>query len=86
MSKKNNAIDSGYPYKSVRVGRLDTLAGVRNELAKLYRVARQRLGEDVDVQSAAKLAYLLNCIGRSLEGYELEKRIEELELRLKTGQ
>ncbi len=72
------------PAKSpaVRVGRLDTIADVRRELARLYRVARHTAGGKLDAVTASKLAYLLNCIGRSLEGSDLERRIAMLETRL----
>lgn len=58
---------------------MDTIEGVRNEIARLYRATRKSIGDDLDAQSAEKLAYLLNCIARSIEGAELEKRIETLE-------
>jgi hypothetical protein len=65
----------------VRVGKLDTIAAVRKELRRLYRAARRAAGPDSDALAASKLAYLLNSIGRSLEGAELGKRIERLEKR-----
>ena len=64
---------------SIRVGKLDTLAGLRTEMARLYRAARKTIGTEVDPQSAAKLAFILNCISRSIEGVALEERIEKLE-------
>lgn len=70
--------------QAARVGKLDTLAGVRNEMARLYRVARKNAGKAVDAPTAAKLAYLLNCIGRSLEATELEKRIAAIEEHLRS--
>jgi hypothetical protein len=63
----------------VRVGKLNSLEDIRNELARLYRAARKAAGPLPDAATAAKLAYLLNTIGRSLEGAELEKRIDQLE-------
>lgn len=63
----------------VRIGRLDTLASVRRELGRLYRVARKNAGGNVDAATAAKLGYLLNCIGRSLEASEIVRRLEALE-------
>lgn len=58
--------------------RLDTLADVRREMAKLYRMAR---AETLDVQDAARLANILMLIGRLIEGGEFEKRLEALEAR-----
>ncbi|MFC0219035.1 hypothetical protein ACFFJ7_11590 [Pseudochelatococcus lubricantis] len=56
--------------------KLDTLADVRREMAKLYRMAR---AETLDVQDAARLANILMLIGRLIEGGEFEKRLEALE-------
>lgn len=70
------------PDKPVRVGKLDTLADLRKELGRLYRVARQKEGRDVDAATAWKLAQVLNAIGRLLVDGELEKRIFDLEQRL----
>jgi hypothetical protein len=69
----------------IRVGKLNTLEDVRNELARLYRAARKAAGPLPDAATAARLGYLLSTIGRSLEGVELEKRIEELEKKLSYG-
>lgn len=63
----------------VRVGPLETAADVRRELGRLYRAARQCSGPAPDAATAAKLGYLLQVIGRSIEGCELERRIIELE-------
>jgi len=63
----------------VRIGRLDTIKEIRNELARLYRSARKAAGTKPDAATASKLAYLLNHIAKSIEGTELEKRISELE-------
>ncbi|MBB4020029.1 hypothetical protein GGR16_005091 [Chelatococcus caeni] len=59
--------------------KLDTIADVRREMAKLYRMARS---ETLDVQDAARLANILMLIGRLIEGGELEKRLEALEGRI----
>ncbi len=71
--------------RSVRVGPLNSISDVRDELARLYRAARKHAGDDLDAGVATKLAYLLQCIGRSLEGSELEKRIQELERQIEDG-
>jgi hypothetical protein len=71
--------------KSIRVGPLTSIPDVRDELARLYRAARKHAGNDLDAGVATKLAYLLQCIGRSLEGSELEKRIQELERQIEDG-
>lgn len=78
--KPSNGAGSGDT--SPRVGKLDTLEGVRNELGRLYRAARRRSGAEPDAATAAKLAYLLVQVGRTIEGTELERRLAELEQRL----
>jgi hypothetical protein len=60
------------------VGRLNTIEGVRRELARLYIEARR--GE-LRVGEASKLGNLLFLIGRLLEGIELETRVQALEAR-----
>jgi hypothetical protein len=70
----------------VRVGKLNTLGDVRRELGRLYRAARRTSGPELDAVTASKLAYLLNSVGRSLEAYELEKRIAALEACLEVKQ
>jgi hypothetical protein len=56
--------------------RLENLAGVRRELARLYREAR---AGRLDVADASKLANILQVLGRMIEGAELEGRVEALE-------
>lgn len=56
--------------------KLDTLADVKREMAKVYREARSGL---VDVQDATKLTWCLQAVGKVIEGSDLEKRIEALE-------
>ncbi len=56
--------------------KLDTMQDVRREMAKCYREARTGL---VDVQDGTKLVWMLQAIGKVIEGSDLEKRIEILE-------
>ena len=53
--------------------RLDSMAAVRRELARLYKEAR---AGGLEVAAASKLANVLQILGRMIEGAELEKRIE----------
>ncbi len=65
------------PQKGQRYrAKLDTLADVKREMAKVYREARSGL---VDVQDATKLTWCLQAVGKVIEGSDLEKRIEALE-------
>jgi hypothetical protein len=56
--------------------KLDTMQDVKREMARCYREARTGL---VDVQDGTKLVWMLQAIGKVIEGSDLEKRIEVLE-------
>ncbi|WP_333877695.1 hypothetical protein [Methylobacter sp.] len=56
--------------------KLDTLQDVRREMAKLYRETRSGV---LDVQDATKMTWMLQAVGKVIEGSDLEKRIEILE-------
>lgn len=56
--------------------KLDTLQDVRREMAKVYREARSGVVEVVD---GTKLVWMLQAVGKVIEGSDLEKRIEVLE-------
>lgn len=56
--------------------KLETVANVRRELARIYREARR--GE-LKVDHATRLAYLLDLMARMIERSELEARIAALE-------
>src|SRR5689334_5109480 len=60
-------------------GRLDTMARVRRELARVYREAR---AGGLDVADASKLANILQIMGRMIETSEVEARLAALERRL----
>ena len=56
--------------------KLDTLADVKSEMARVYREARS---QSIDISDASKLTYMLGQIGKVIEGSDLENRIEQLE-------
>lgn len=56
--------------------KLETVAHVRRELARIYREARR---EEIPLKAATSLAYLLEVLSRQIERSDLEKRIEALE-------
>jgi len=56
--------------------KLDTMQDVRREMSKVYREARSGV---VDMQDATKLTWMLQAVGKVIEGSDLEKRIEVLE-------
>ena len=58
------------------VGRLDSVAGVRRELARLYVEARRA---ELDVSDASKLANVLAVLSRILESSVIEERLSALE-------
>ena len=61
-----------------RRARLDTMARVRRELARVYREARAGA---LDVADASKLANILQIMGRMIETSEVEARLDVLERR-----
>ena len=61
-----------------RRARLDTMARVRRELARVYREAR---AGRLDVADASKLANILQVMGRMIETSEVEARLDALERR-----
>src|SRR3954471_7431948 len=61
-----------------RRARLDTMARVRRELARVCREAR---AGGLDVADASKLANILQVMGRMIETSEVETRLDALERR-----
>lgn len=59
-----------------RVKNLNTVDGVRMEMARVYREARY---EDIDVKQAGSLVFILKTISSLIVDIELEKRVETLE-------
>lgn len=64
------------PSRKPNVGRLTTMNGVRQEMARVYREARR--GEK-NTQEAGRLVYILSLIARIIEGSDLEQRVAKLE-------
>jgi len=56
--------------------KLDTMQDVKREMAKVYRESRSEL---LDPAAATKLVWMLQAVGKVIEGSDLEKRIEILE-------
>ena len=67
---------------SPRIGRLNCLAGVRAELARIYRAARYG---DIEWQTATKAAHILQILARLIEGKDIEDRLDILEERHSQG-
>ena len=61
---------------ALRIGKLDTVMNVGNELARLYRHARKGKIETIE---AFRLAGVLNVLRQCLEASAIEQRIAELE-------
>lgn len=74
-----SAASSGDSTREVRVGRLDTVRAVRDEMSKLYRAARRVAGPRPTPAEATRLGWLLNAIGQSILANDLQARIEALE-------
>jgi hypothetical protein len=60
----------------LRIGKLDTVMNVGNELARLYRHARKGKIETIE---AFRLSGVLNALRQCLEASAIEQRIAELE-------
>lgn len=73
-SEHDETDDTPHPLK-VRV-KLNTVADVQRELAKLYRLARSK---NMDTSEASKLANILVMIARIMETSDLEARLAALE-------
>jgi hypothetical protein len=72
----NDAGETPSPPKAKYVGPLNSVAGVRRELVRVYTEARR---DELDVSDASKLANILFQIGRLIEGVDLETRLARLE-------
>ena len=62
--------------QALRIGKLDTVMNVGNQLARLYRHARRGKIETIE---AFRLAGVLNALRQCLEASAIEQRIAELE-------
>lgn len=58
--------------------KLDTLADVKREMSRVYRESRSQL---IDPVEATKFVWMLQSVGKVIEGSDLEKRIDALENR-----
>lgn len=56
--------------------KLDTMADVKAEMAKVYRESRS---EVVDPATGTKLIWMLQSVAKVIEGSDLEKRLDALE-------
>ena len=63
-------------HKEPRIGPLDTIGGVCCEMARVYREARR---DEIEVEKASKLVYMLSQMRAGLELVSLEDRIAALE-------
>ena len=62
---------------------LNTLGGVRREMARIYREAE---AGKRDTAEATKLVYILGQIGKALELAEIEARLKTLEVKANARQ
>lgn len=70
------------PAPTRRVGRLDHVAGVTRELARLYRDVR---AGRVSSSDGARMGYLLSVIRQTIETGELAARLEAIETEISEG-
>lgn len=78
----NKGNDSQHTPPNVKVRNLDTLAGVRAELTRIYRLTARNVGKEVQPQDATRLASVLATIGTLIKDSDLEKRLQAIESRL----
>src|SRR5262245_23087476 len=69
-------------HRTPRIGKLDSLKGVRHELIRLYRAGRRG---DLDTQHMTRLAFVLQAIAKVLASSEIEERLARLETLLAQG-
>ena len=62
--------------RKVKIGPLITVGGCASEIAKVYRQARR---DELDVEVASKLVYMLAQLRQALEISQLEERLLALE-------
>jgi hypothetical protein len=68
---------SDLPTRSPRYRcKLETMADVKREMAKVYRESRSGV---IDAVVGTKLIWMLQAVGKAIETGDLEKRIELLE-------
>lgn len=82
-SRRGAASGADHSPKEVRVGRLDSLGAIRDELSKVYRATRKVVGARPSPSDATKLGWLLNAIAQTVLSRDLERRIQDLEERQK---
>ena len=74
---KTGDVETLPPTKNKRYRcKLDTMADVKAEMAKVYRESRS---EVLDPVTGTKLIWMLQSVAKVIEGSDLEKRIELLE-------
>jgi hypothetical protein len=56
--------------------KLDTLSDIKREMSKVYRECRTEI---IDAQSASKLVWILQSLGKVIESSDIERRLEALE-------
>ena len=64
-------------HKKPPIGPLDTVGGVVREMARVYRQARR---DEIEVETASKLVYMLSQMRSALEVVMLEARVAALEV------
>ena len=72
------ALVGGGTMRRYRGANLDTISGVRRELARLYREAR---AGRIDPSDATRFAYVLLSIVKVAEAAEFDARLRQLEQR-----
>lgn len=65
--------------RAPRVSRLKSLDDVRSELARVYRLARCAYSDQIPVNDAKGLAYMLQVLSGVVKVADLEQRLDAME-------
>lgn len=63
----------------VSVGRLDSIREIREEMSRVYRIVRRKLGKDISVSDGGKLVYMLQTLASTIANVEFEARLTKIE-------
>jgi hypothetical protein len=74
MSAKGMQLNT--PCAKIRIGRLNTLSGIRVELARVYRDCRRG---QLNPSAGTRLAFVLQCLHKLIELESIEQRVQALE-------
>ena len=78
IDHQTGEVEDFTPQKGRYRCKLDTLADVKREMAKVYRESRSDV---LDIHVATKQVWILQALGKLITDSEIEQRLEALEAR-----